>query len=75
MAFFLSKAALRKWEGLFLRGCAIGDYGVFILHQYLCGTRARKFEIKTINVSNNNLTGAILPFIGDVITYTFNHIG
>ena len=64
---------VRKWEGLYLHGCSIDDYGVYILHQYLCGTKTRKYEIKTIHLSNNNLTEASSSFIGDIISYLQPH--
>ena len=41
LGFFLSRSH-RKWNELNLNGCHIGDHGMNIIHQYLCGDKANK---------------------------------
>ena len=67
LGFFLSKSH-RKWWRLSLEGCHIGDHGMNIIHQYLCGDKTNKQEITEIDLSNNNLTGASSHLIADVIS-------
>ena len=70
LGFFLSKSHHRKWRKLNLSWCHIGDHGMSILHEYLCGNRANKLEItEIINLSGNNLTGASSPLIADIISH------
>ena len=53
LGFFLSRSH-RKWKELNLPKCYIRDPGMSILHQYLCGDKARKQEIKRINLSHQD---------------------
>ena len=68
LGFFLSKLQT-KYKYLDLSACSIGDQGISILHQYLCGNKANKQKIKYINLSCNNLTGASLHLIADIINH------
>ena len=72
LGFFLSRS-YRKWEKLRLRECYIGDHGMSILHQYLCGDKANKQEITKINLSGNDLTGASSHLIADIISHLQPH--
>ena len=56
----------RKWEGLILSNCQIGDGGIILLHRYLC---REKQVILVIDFMENNLTEVSLSFISDIITY------
>ena len=73
LGFFLSRSH-RKWNTLILSQCHIGDHGMSILHQYLCGDITNKQEIPEINFYNNNLTGASSHLIGDIISHLQPHI-
>ena len=68
LGFFLSRS-YRKWKELNLHKCHIGDHGMSILHQYLCGDKANKQEITKIDHSQNDLTGASSHLIADIISY------
>ena len=68
LGFFLSRSH-RKWKKLDLDKCHIGDHGMSIIHQYLCGDKANKQEITRINLNNNNLTGASSHLIADIISH------
>jgi len=72
LGFFLSTSH-RKYSELNLQSCHIGDHGMSILHQYLCGDKANKQEITEINLSLNFLTGASSHLIGDIISYLQPH--
>ena len=72
LGFFLSRLH-RKWKKLSSWGCYIGDYGMNILHQYLCGDKANKLEVAKINLGNNDLTGASSHLIGDIICHLQPH--
>ena len=72
LGFFLSRSH-RKWKELNLSMCGIGDHGMSILHQYLCGDKANKQEIIKINFSNNVLTGASSHLIADIISHLQPH--
>ena len=74
LELYLSKSHHRKWKEFNLSTCHIGDHGMSILHQYLCGNRADKLEITEINLSENNLTGASSPLIADIITHLQVHV-
>ena len=74
LGFFLSKSQHRKWKEFNLLRCHIGDDGMGILHQYLCGNRTNKLEITEINLSENNLTGASSPLIADIISHLRVHV-
>ena len=74
LGLFLSKSHHRKWKEFNLSACHIGDHGMSILHQYLCGNRADKLEITEINLSENNLTGASSLLIADIITHLQVHV-
>ena len=73
LGYFLSKSHHRTWKQLNLSGCHIGDHGISILHQYLCRDKTDNQEITEINLSNNNLTGASLPLIVDIINHLQVH--
>ena len=73
LGFFLSMSYHTKWKQLNLSKCHIGDHGMSILHQYLCGDKASKKEILEINLDENNLTGASSPLIADIISYLQVH--
>ena len=72
LGFFLSRSH-RKWNKLNLHGCHIGDHGMNIIHQYLCGDKANKQEIKEINLGHNDLTGASSHLIADIISHLQPH--
>ena len=72
LGFFLSRS-LRKWNELNLDECYIGDHGISLLHRYICGDKTNKQEITTVDLSENDLTGASSPLIGDIITYLKPH--
>ena len=72
LGFFLSRSH-RKWNKLNLHMCHIGDHGMNIIHQYLCGDKANKQEITTINLSENDLTGASSHLIADIISHLQPH--
>ena len=44
-----------------------------ILHQYLCGDKANKQEIREIDLTDNNLTGASSHLIADIISHLQPH--
>ena len=68
LGFFLSRSH-RKREELNLVDCHIGDHGMSILHQYLCGDKANKQETtKEIDLSENDLTGSSSLVIADIIS-------
>ena len=68
LGFFLSRSH-RKWNGLHLWKCCIGDHGINLLHHYLCGNNKSKKEITTIDLRHNDLTVASSPLIGDIIIH------
>ncbi|XP_065900412.1 protein NLRC3-like isoform X2 [Dysidea avara] len=72
LGFFLSHSP-GKWKELRLCDSNIGDYGIQILHHYLCGDQTRKQEIKMIDLTNNNLTMVSSPLIGDIISQLQPH--
>ena len=72
LGFFLSRSH-RKWKELNLYACYIGDHGMSIIHQYLCGDKTNKQEITEINLSENDLTGASSHLIADIISYLQPH--
>ena len=74
LGFFLSRSH-RKRKKLNLLMCHIGDHGMSILHQYLCGGKANKQlqEITKIDLSNNDLTGASSHLIADIISHLQPH--
>ena len=72
LGFFLSRSH-RKWNELNLFGCHIGDHGMNIIHQYLCGDKANKQEITKLNLGNNDLTGASSHLIADIINHLQPH--
>ena len=72
LGFFLSRS-YRNWKQLNLRDCHIGDHGMSILHQYLCGDKANKQEITKINLRDNDLTGASSHLIADIISHLQPH--
>ena len=72
LGFFLSRSH-RKWKELNLSQGYIGDHGMNILHQYLCGDKSNKQEIRKINLSYNDLTGASSHLIADIISHLQPH--
>ena len=72
LGFFLSRSH-RKWNVLNLSDCRIGDHGMSILHQYLCGDKANKQEITEIDLGNIGLTGASSHPIADIISHFQTH--
>ena len=72
LGFFLSRSH-RKWKELNLFKSHIGDHGLSILHQYLCGDKTNKQEITEINLFGNDLTGASSHLIGDIISHLQPH--
>ena len=72
LGFFLSRSH-RKWKELNLYDCHIGDHGMSILHQYICGDKTNKQEITKIDLNNNDLTGASSHLIADIISYLQPH--
>ena len=72
LGFFLSRSH-RKWNELNLLECHIGDHGMNIIHQYLCGDKANKQKVTNINLSSNNLTGASSHLIADIISHLQPH--
>ena len=72
LGFFLSRSH-RKWNELNLYECYIGDHGMNIIHQYLCGDKANKQEITEIDLGENDLTGASSPLIVDIISHLQPH--
>ena len=72
LGFLLSRSH-RKWERLDLAACHIGDHGMNIIHQYLCGDKTNKPEITEINLGFNDLTGASSHLIADIISNLQSH--
>ena len=72
LGFFLSRSH-RKWKELNLRECYIGDHGMSIIHQYLCGDKTNKQEITYIDLGCNDLTGASSHLIADIISHLQPH--
>jgi len=54
---------------LILFNCQIGDYGIILLHRYLCRDAKKRHHFAIIDFMKNNLTESSLPFIGDIIIY------
>lgn len=67
LGFFLSRSHKHLHE-LNLRGCLIGDNGMSIIHQYLCGDKSNEIKINKMFLANNDLTVASSSFICDFIT-------
>ena len=72
LGFFLSRSH-RKWKKLNLLECYIGDHGMNILQQYLCGDKTNKQDIKEIKFNHNDLTRASSHLIGDIISHLQPH--
>ena len=72
LGFFLSRSH-RKWKRLNLWECFIGDHGMSIIHQYLCGDKTNKQEVTEITLSSNDLTGASSHLIADIISHLQPH--
>ena len=72
LGFFLSRSH-RKWNKLLLIGCHIGDHGMNIIHQYLCGVKANEQEITELNLDENDLTGTSSHLIADIISHYQPH--
>ena len=72
LGFFLSRSHM-KWNELSLYNCNIGDHGMNIIHQYLCGDKTNKQKIAEINLDENDLTGASSHLIADIISHLQPH--
>ena len=72
LGFFLSRSHM-KWNELSLYNCNIGDHGMNIIHQYLCGDKTNKQKIAEINLDENHLTGASSHLIADIISHLQPH--
>ena len=72
LGFFLSRSH-RKWKKLALLLCNIGDHGMSIIHQYLCGDETNKQELTEIDLGGNGLTGASSHLIADIISHLQPH--
>ena len=72
LGFFLSRSH-RKWEKLDLCNCKIGDHGIGILHQCLCGDKTIKQQITEISLQDNNLTESSAHFISGIISHLQPH--
>ena len=72
LGFFLSRSHW-KWKELNLWQCDIGNHGMSIIHQYLCGDKTSKQEITEIILSRNDLTGASSHLIADIISHLQSH--
>ena len=72
LGFFLSRTH-KKLDELNLMDSHIGDHGINILHQYLCGDKANELKIEEIFLFGNDLTVASSPLISDLITYLQPH--
>ena len=70
LGLFLSKSH-RQWKKLNLNMCHIGDHGLSILHQYLCGINKQK--VTEINLDDYGLTGASSHLIADIISHLQPH--
>ena len=72
LGFFLSRSHM-KWNELNLCNCHIGDHGMNIIHQHLCGGKANKQEITKIDLGGNDLTGASSHLVADIISHLQPH--
>ena len=72
LGFFLSRSHM-KWNELNLCNCHIRDHGMNIIHQYLCGDKANKQEIREIDLGDNDLTGASSHLIAGIISHLQPH--
>ena len=72
LGFFLSRSQ-RKWKELNLESCYIGDHGMSIIHQYLCGDKTNKQEKTEIYLGSNDITGASSHLIADIISHLQPH--
>ena len=72
LGFFLSRSHM-KWNELKLCNCHIGDHGMNIIHQYLCGDKANKRKTAEIDLGGNDLTGASSHLIADIISHLQPH--
>ncbi|XP_065885091.1 protein NLRC3-like isoform X2 [Dysidea avara] len=72
LGFFLSRSH-RKWRVLHLGIGKIGDHGLNLLHHYLCEEKSGSLEITTVDLCNNNLTGASSLLLCDIITHLQLH--
>ena len=63
LGFFLSNSTVRH---LHLNDCHIGDRGIHILHRYICH-KTRDYEIKTVDLSGNDLTELSSSLIVDIV--------
>jgi len=68
LGFFLSQSK-RNWKVLNLSGCVINDYGIILLHHYLCGYRTNKQVIESVTLIKNNQTEMSSPFVSDIINH------
>ena len=67
LGVFLS-ATHKIWQ-LNLSNCYIGDHGISILHQSICGGKIHMKVTQKVNLSRNGLTGVSMPFIIDIVNH------
>ena len=72
LGFFLSRSH-RKWKELTVSSCNLRDHGLGIIHQYLCGNKGYKQEVKEVDLVDNNLTEASSHLIADIINHLQPH--
>ena len=68
LGFFLSKCC-EDWKTIDLTSCNIGDHGINILQNYLCGKIGAKHR-RTLCLGRNDLSAASSPIIGDFIKHS-----
>ena len=66
LGVFLSKSSLTECRELSLCSCNIGDYGIYLLWQYV---RLKKLVIVTVDLIDNHLTEASMPFVSDLVSH------
>ena len=63
----------KNWMMLNLFNCRIGDQGIKVLHQYLCGDNMNELKIRTMDLTSNKLTAASSLYICEIITHYQPH--
>ena len=71
LGLLLSKSH-RQWKKLNLNMCHIGDHGLSILHQYLCGINKQKVT-KLILMTMASLEHHHISLIADIISHLQPH--
>ena len=73
LGLLLSKyLATENIKLLNLTGCYIGDYGLHMLHKYLC-TSNQQVNVLNLNLGDNNLTAASSSLISDIVSFIKPH--